>query len=58
MEIQRLREIIDSPKNIEVTYNNKPVWIKRLDNKNNTANVNYLDTNDAFNVSVTKLKEN
>lgn len=43
MNIQRIKEIIQSDAMIQVSYNGIPVYIEEIDEQNNTAKVFPLD---------------
>ncbi|MDF2952031.1 MAG: small acid-soluble spore family protein [Anaerocolumna sp.] len=43
MDKKRASEITSSPEMVEVTYNNKPVYIEAVHQAKDTASVHYLD---------------
>ena len=43
MDIRRAKQILDSPKEVEVHYLGKPVWIQNVDENSKTARVYPLD---------------
>ncbi|MCX7884221.1 MAG: H-type small acid-soluble spore protein [Caloramator sp.] len=51
----RALEIIKSSNNIEVLYNNKPVWIESI--KGNTVKVKDLNNNNIIEVPASQLQE-
>ncbi len=58
MNTQRAQEILESMKEIEVTFNGTPVWIQHVDTKNDTARV-FKENNpdDEMTVPVNQLEE-
>ncbi len=57
MRAQRAAEIVKSPHNIEVVYNNTPIWIDSVDEVRETASVRLIETNSCIEVSVNELNE-
>ncbi|SDW54491.1 small acid-soluble spore protein H (minor) [Marininema mesophilum] len=58
MDIQRAKQIIESPKEIEVRYQNTPVWIQNINESAQTARVYTGDQPDReMEVSVRELTE-
>lgn len=55
MDIQRVKEIMNSSTNIEVLYDNHPVWIDGLDDKAGRAKVRILDKREKVYVPVEDL---
>lgn len=43
MDIERVKEIMNSPENIEVLYNHHSVWIDGIDDKAKRVKVRILD---------------
>ena len=58
MLTERAVEIINSLGVINVTYNNKPVWIEDIQRENNKVQVKDLKTNEVIEVEVSELVEN
>ena len=54
---KRINAILKSSKDIEVHYNNNPVWIQTVDEKNSTARVKVLGSNEVLVVPLVKLNE-
>ncbi|RKD33436.1 H-type small acid-soluble spore protein [Thermohalobacter berrensis] len=57
MDVQRANEILNSPNNIEVLYNNTPVWIEKINSEKGTANVKMLNNNTSIEVNTKNLVE-
>ncbi|EOD00310.1 H-type small acid-soluble spore protein [Caldisalinibacter kiritimatiensis] len=57
MDIDRAYEILNSPKKIEVTYNNTPVWIEGINKQKGTANIKMLSNNTLLEVNTNSLTE-
>lgn len=58
MEIQRAKEIITSPVMADVTLNNQPVYLEKVDDQQKTCTVHYIENPDHQEcVSVSKLIE-
>jgi small acid-soluble spore protein H (minor) len=57
MEAKRANEIIKTTKEVEVHYNNNPVWIKRVDVEASIARVKFLGSSEEIDVPVSKLHE-
>lgn len=57
MEIVRARQIVASPKNIDVFYKGSFVWIEKLDEHNESADVTNLETHQKVNVPISLLFE-
>lgn len=55
MDIQRVKEIMDSSANIEVLYNHHPVWINGLDDKAGRVKVRILDMREEVYVPIEDL---
>lgn len=45
MEMNRAKEILESPANIRVLYKDQPVWIKSLDVNRQTAHISSSQLN-------------
>ena len=58
MNIERAEEIINSKGVIRVEYNNEPIWIENLDEKENAAYIKKIYTNEECMVPLNDLKEN
>jgi len=56
MKRERAEEILHSPDNIYVTYQNVPVWIDAVE-ENDTARVRDLNSNLVMEVPVAELTE-
>jgi len=58
MNAQRAQEILESMKEVEVTFNGTPVWIQHVDQQNDTARV-FKENNpdDEMTVPVSQLNE-
>jgi small acid-soluble spore protein H (minor) len=58
MEINRVKQIVSSPKEIIVNYNGVPIWIQSYDENASTARV-YTRTNpdDEMDVAIGELTE-
>jgi small acid-soluble spore protein H (minor) len=57
MQLERVSEILKSPDNIEVLYNNNPVWIDDIDEDKKTASVRFLNSDETLEVPVNELEE-
>lgn len=58
MEKQRANEIVNSPKMVNVTYNNENVYLERVNDASQTCTVHYLtDPRDKFDVAIVNLEE-
>ncbi|MFP3916801.1 H-type small acid-soluble spore protein [Lysinibacillus telephonicus] len=58
MEFQRAQEIIDSPKEYEVSYNGVSIWIDKLHDDGKTATVHLRRSlEERSEVDVSELKE-
>ena len=57
MIINRAKEIIESPENIEVLHNGNSVWIENVNTTNGTAQVRVLDNDNNIVVPVNELNE-
>jgi small acid-soluble spore protein H (minor) len=58
MNAQRAKEITASPEMISVTYNGKPIYIQKVDEKKDTARIYPLDDpSQETSVSVSQLTE-
>ncbi len=55
MEIERLKEILNSPSNIQVLYESHPVWIDALDTGEQLAKVKILESKEKKYVPVEDL---
>ncbi|SKA97986.1 small acid-soluble spore protein H (minor) [Caloramator quimbayensis] len=55
MLLNRAKEIINSPYNIEVVYNNKPVWLESVNE--NSVKVKDLSSGNIMDVPASQLKE-
>ena len=58
MEFQRAQEIIDSPKEYEVSYNGVSIWIDKLHDDGKTATVHLRRSlEERSEVDISELKE-
>ena len=57
MDLQRAREIMQSPKKINVLYQGSPVWLESLNDSSNAAEVTILDRKERVNVPLNQLVE-
>lgn len=57
MQLERVSEILKSPDNLEVLYNNNPVWIDDIDEDKKTASVRFLNSDETLEVPVNELEE-
>lgn len=57
MIIERAEEIMRSPNQIEVSYNNSPVWLENINRDNNTVKVKDIVNNKLFEAPVEDLVE-
>lgn len=55
MDIERVKEIMSSPENIEVLYNHHPVWLDGVDDKAFRVKVRILDMRETVYVPVEDL---
>lgn len=55
MKLNRVKEILNSPENIEVLYDSHPVWINGVDEKTNRVMVKILDNKQKVYVPVEDL---
>ncbi len=53
MELERAKQIINSPDKFEILYNGTPVWIENI--YHDTANVTVMGTCKTLDVPVTEL---
>ncbi len=57
MEIIRAREIVASPKKIDVFYKGSFVWIEKLDERNEKADIKNLETHHTETIPISMLFE-
>lgn len=57
MDKKRAKEIIESSKEVEVLYNNFPVWIQRVIDKEDLVQVEDMINNKVMQVPAKHLKE-
>ncbi len=57
MDINRAKQILNSSSNIEVLYNNKPIWIENLDEAHKIAKIKILENKININVPIIDLTE-
>lgn len=58
MEVLRAKEIINSPVMADVTLNNQPVYLEKVDDQRQTCTVHYIESPDhQESVPVSKLIE-
>ncbi|WP_173916732.1 small acid-soluble spore protein H [Halobacillus sp. Marseille-Q1614] len=58
MEAQRAQEIAQSPVMVNVTYNQQPIYIQHVDEKNETARIYPLENpENELEVSLNELNE-
>lgn len=57
LSIDRVRKIMDSNSNLEVIYNDVPVWIEDINDKRNTIQVRNLRDNNCMIVPASDLTE-
>jgi small acid-soluble spore protein, H-type len=57
MDIERADEIVKSLGYINVTYNNKPVWIERINPEEQTVVIKYVDNETTIIVNADRLNE-
>lgn len=58
MDVKRVKQILSSSGNIEVTYFGVPVWIESCDEASEIANVHDLKSpNETIQVEITALEE-
>lgn len=57
MEIARAKQIVASPKNIDVFYKGSFVWIEGLDEQNKTADITNMETHHKESVPISMLFE-
>lgn len=57
MILERAREILNSPNNIEVLYNKDSIWIESIDENQKIASIKNLENNQIMEVPVSKLSE-
>ncbi|MCY6354602.1 H-type small acid-soluble spore protein [Clostridium sp. ZS2-4] len=55
MDMKRLHEIITNRENVKIMYDGHPVWIERVDNDTETAQIRTLDTREVKGVYVKEL---
>ncbi|NMM61224.1 small, acid-soluble spore protein, H family [Clostridium sp. P21] len=55
MEIEKLKELIDSPANVEVLYRSHPVWIDAIDTGAQLAKIKILETKEKKYVPIEDL---
>ncbi|MCL6590890.1 MAG: H-type small acid-soluble spore protein [Firmicutes bacterium] len=56
MDYERIKDIIESHGVIEVRYQNSPVWIEQIKDKE-TAEVTLLDTKERMEAPISELTE-
>lgn len=57
MDIKKAQQIINSKGIIRVEYNNEPIWIENLDEKENAAYIKKIYTDEECMVPLNDLKE-
>lgn len=57
MQTKRVREILNSPDEIEVVYKNTPVWIESVNNDMDTAYVKAIGGHQSMEVGTKDLIE-
>lgn len=57
MKTQRAAEILNSPEQLEVLYQNEPVWIEDINDRNQTAVVRFIGSHHSRTVYVQDLLE-
>lgn len=57
LSVDRVRKIMDSNSNLEVVYNNVPVWIEDINDKRNTVQIRNLRDNNCLIVPPSDLTE-
>ncbi|MCY6370157.1 H-type small acid-soluble spore protein [Clostridium ganghwense] len=57
LSIDRAKKIMQSESNIEVIYNNVPIWIEDINEKRNSVQVRNLRDNNCLVVSSSDLTE-
>ena len=57
MDIKKAQQIINSKGVIRVEYNNEPIWIENLDEKENAAYIKKIYTDEECMVPLNDLKE-
>lgn len=58
MDVNRVEEILNSPKNITVTYNDEPIWIKSVNNVTQIADIHAVgNQEDERQIPVSELQE-
>lgn len=58
MDKGRAKEIVSSPIMVNVTYNGMPIYIERVNDNKETANIHYLNqSNNVMEVFLTNLVE-
>ncbi len=57
MIVSRAKEILNSSKNIEVVYNNEPIWIENVNEERGVVYVKNLSNNQMMEVPVTSITE-
>ena len=57
MKAQRAAEILNSPEQQEVLYQNESVWIEDINDRNQTAVVRFIGSHHSRNVAIEDLSE-
>ncbi|NLM13407.1 MAG: H-type small acid-soluble spore protein [Epulopiscium sp.] len=57
MKPERAAEILNSPEQLEVLYQNEPVWIEDINNRNQTAVVRFIGSHHSRTVDLKDLSE-
>ena len=58
MDIERAKQLLNSPNNIQVFYKDKPIWIESVNEGNKTAAVTVIaQSEEPMNIPVNQLKE-
>lgn len=55
MQLDRVRDILESKRNVEVFYQGHPVWIEAIDQE--SAQVRLVDSNQQLKVPINMLAE-
>lgn len=58
MVLRRATEILKSKGNVEVLYNNEPVWLENIDSRTETVYVKSLNNDKRMVVPIIELVEN
>jgi len=57
MDIERMNFILNNDSKFDICYNNRPVWIQGINNKESSATVGFVDNFEEKDVFISELYE-